>query len=121
MITSGGVSVGEADYVKETLDTLGAVGFWKIAMKPGKPLAFGQVGDAVFFGLPGNPVSAYVSFEFFVRPTIRRLQGRRDLSRPRISAAPRFARNTRGSSPTCIMEATNSNPREWPSVKRSSS
>lgn len=75
VITSGGVSVGEADFVKETLDELGQVDFWKIAMKPGKPLAFGKVGDAVFFGLPGNPVSVMATFYQFVQPALQRMMG----------------------------------------------
>ncbi|MGF1528480.1 MAG: gephyrin-like molybdotransferase Glp [Candidatus Competibacterales bacterium] len=75
VITSGGVSVGEADFVKDTLNTLGKVDFWKIAMKPGRPLAFGTVGDAVFFGLPGNPVSVMVTFYYFVRPALLRMMG----------------------------------------------
>jgi len=76
VITSGGVSVGEADFVKETLQTLGSVNFWKIAMKPGRPLAFGVLGEGVlFFGLPGNPVAVMVTFHQFVQPALRRLQG----------------------------------------------
>lgn len=75
IITSGGVSVGEADYVKETLDKLGKVDFWKIAMKPGKPLAFGFVDDAVFFGLPGNPVSVMATFYQFALPTLKTMMG----------------------------------------------
>jgi molybdopterin molybdotransferase len=75
IITSGGVSVGEADFVKETLSALGEVNFWKIAMKPGRPLAFGRIGDAVFFGLPGNPVSVMVTFYEFVQPALRRMMG----------------------------------------------
>jgi len=75
VITSGGVSVGEADYVKETLDRLGNVDFWKIAMKPGKPLAFGKVQQALFFGLPGNPVSVMATFYQFVLPSLRHLMG----------------------------------------------
>ncbi|MFP4610215.1 MAG: molybdopterin molybdotransferase MoeA [Thiohalophilus sp.] len=75
VITSGGVSVGEADYVKQTLDKLGAVSFWKIAMKPGKPLAFGRVKDAWFFGLPGNPVSVMATFYQFALPALRQLMG----------------------------------------------
>lgn len=75
IITSGGVSVGEADYVTETLHALGEVAFWKIAMKPGRPLAFGRVGTAAFFGLPGNPVSVMVTFYQFVLPTLRRMMG----------------------------------------------
>ncbi len=75
IVTSGGVSVGDADYVKETLDRLGEVDFWKIAMKPGKPLAFGRVDGAWFFGLPGNPVSTLVTFYQFAQPALRRLMG----------------------------------------------
>ena len=75
IITSGGVSVGEADFVKETLERTGEVGFWKIAMKPGRPLAFGKVGGALFFGLPGNPVSVMVTFYQFVQPALRRMMG----------------------------------------------
>ncbi len=75
VITSGGVSVGDADYVKETLDKLGKVDFWKIAMKPGKPLAFGCIGDAVFFGLPGNPVSVMATFYQIVQPSLQYMMG----------------------------------------------
>ncbi len=75
VITSGGVSVGEADYVKAILAELGEIGFWKIAMKPGRPLAFGRLGEAAFFGLPGNPVAVMVTFYQFVQPALRRLAG----------------------------------------------
>ena len=75
LITTGGVSVGEADFVKETLEKLGQIGFWKIAMKPGRPLAFGQIDHCQFFGLPGNPVSAMVTFYQFVQPAILRMMG----------------------------------------------
>ncbi len=78
IVTSGGVSVGEADYVKETLDALGRVSFWQIAIKPGRPLAFGHVQDSVFFGLPGNPVSVMVTFYQFVEPALRRMMGQSD-------------------------------------------
>ncbi len=74
ILTSGGVSVGEADFVTETLEELGEINFWRMAMKPGKPLAFGKVGDAAFFGLPGNPVSVMVTFYQFVLPAIRRMR-----------------------------------------------
>jgi len=76
VITSGGVSVGEADYVTETLEELGEIDFWRIAMKPGKPLAVGRLRDAYFFGLPGNPVSAMATFYQFVQPGLCRLMGR---------------------------------------------
>jgi len=75
VITSGGVSVGEADFVKQKLDELGEVGFWKIAMKPGKPLAFGKLGRAFFLGLPGNPVSVMATFILFARPALQQMQG----------------------------------------------
>ncbi|MDH4383286.1 MAG: molybdopterin molybdotransferase MoeA [Gammaproteobacteria bacterium] len=75
IITSGGVSVGEADYTKEVLGRLGEVRFWKVAMKPGRPLAFGRVGKAAFFGLPGNPVSVMVTFYQFVQPALEKLMG----------------------------------------------
>jgi molybdopterin molybdotransferase len=75
IVTSGGVSVGEADYVTETLERHGRIGFWKIAMKPGKPIAFGRFGDALFFGLPGNPVSVMVTFYHVVRPALQALMG----------------------------------------------
>ena len=83
VITSGGVSVGEADYVKQILDRLGDVLFWKIAMKPGRPLAYGKIGNAHFFGLPGNPVAVMVTFYQFVRDALLHLQGQ-----TRISALP---------------------------------
>jgi molybdopterin molybdotransferase len=76
VITSGGVSVGEADFVKDLLNKLGEVVFWKIAMKPGRPLAYGRIGGAHFFGLPGNPVSVMVTFYQFVRDALLKLSGR---------------------------------------------
>jgi len=79
VITSGGVSVGEADFVKQLLDQLGEVLFWKIAMKPGRPLAYGKLGSAHFFGLPGNPVSVMVTFYQFVRDALLLLQGQREI------------------------------------------
>ncbi len=78
ILTSGGVSVGDADYVKESLESLGEMNFWKVAMKPGRPLAFGKINQAYFFGLPGNPVSVMVTFYQFVQPAIRHLMGEQD-------------------------------------------
>ncbi|WP_373778193.1 molybdopterin molybdotransferase MoeA [Glaesserella sp.] len=75
LITSGGVSVGEADFTKDVLAKLGEIGFWKIAMKPGKPFAFGKLQKAWFFGLPGNPVSALVTFYQLVQPALMKLSG----------------------------------------------
>ena len=75
VITSGGVSVGDADFVKETLENIGEVNFWKVAIKPGRPLAFGKIGKAWFFGLPGNPVSVMVTFYMFVQPALKKMMG----------------------------------------------
>ena len=75
IVTSGGVSVGEADYVKPAAEAEGSLLMWKIAMKPGRPLAFGKVGQAAFLGLPGNPVSSFVTFLLFVRPYVLKTQG----------------------------------------------
>ena len=75
IITSGGVSVGEEDHIKPAVEAEGRLNMWQIAVKPGKPLAFGEVGEAFFVGLPGNPVSSFVTFLLFVRPFILRLQG----------------------------------------------
>ena len=75
VLTSGGVSVGEEDHIKHAVRQLGELDLWKIAIRPGKPLAFGRVGDTPFFGAPGNPVSLFVAFCLFVRPILLRMQG----------------------------------------------
>ena len=75
IITSGGVSVGDADFVKETLEKLGQINFWKLAIKPGKPLAYGKVGNAMFLGLPGNPVSVMATYYQLGLPAIQHLSG----------------------------------------------
>lgn len=75
IVTSGGVSVGEEDHIRPAVAAEGSIDFWQIAIKPGKPLAFGRVGNALFVGLPGNPVSGFVTFLVFVRPLLMRLQG----------------------------------------------
>ncbi len=87
IISSGGVSVGDYDFVKDVLQELGAdMKFWKVLMRPGQPLAFGVIGGKPAFGLPGNPVSAMVSFEQFVRPAMRKMSGHTKLFRPLIEA-----------------------------------
>lgn len=83
VVSSGGVSMGEYDLVKEALGGLGSVDFWKVAVKPGKPFAFGRLAGTPFFGLPGNPVSVFVSFEQFVRPAILTMLGARNVFRVR--------------------------------------
>ena len=75
VITSGGVSVGEADFIREMMSRLGEVAFWKLAIKPGRPMAFGRIGDAVLFGLPGNPVAVMVTFYQFVQDALLKLMG----------------------------------------------
>jgi molybdopterin molybdotransferase len=82
IVTSGGVSVGDADYVTETLERAGTVGFWKVAIKPGRPLAFGRIGGALFFGLPGNPNSVMVTFYQLVQPALQALAGLPDPAAP---------------------------------------
>lgn len=77
LISSAGVSVGAADLVRVALDELGSIDFWRINMRPGKPLAYGAIQGVPFFGLPGNPVSAMVTFEVFVRPALAKMAGRR--------------------------------------------
>jgi molybdopterin molybdotransferase len=86
LITTGGVSVGDYDMVKQVLQTAGTVDIWQVRMKPGKPLAFGRIGDVPVLGLPGNPVAALVSFEQFARPAIQTMLGRVDVSVPEVLA-----------------------------------
>ncbi len=87
LLTSAGVSVGELDLVREALARIGAtLHLWQVAMRPGKPITFGTLGDRLVFGLPGNPVSAMVTFELFVRPALRKMSGLDQLFRPRILA-----------------------------------
>ena len=82
ILTSGGVSVGEEDHIKPAVQALGTLDLWQIAIKPGKPFAYGRVGDAHFIGLPGNPVSSFVTFALLVRPFVLRLQGATALTPP---------------------------------------
>jgi molybdopterin molybdotransferase len=90
IVTSGGVSVGDHDHMKPVLSELGTIDFWAIAIRPGRPLAFGEMKDGErrvpIFGLPGNTVSALVTFEIFVRPALLRMQGRQNVARPRAKA-----------------------------------
>ena len=87
ILTTGGVSVGEYDFVKNALERLGAIEFWRVRMKPGKPIAFGTVLGRPLFGLPGNPVSALVTFEVLVAPALRRMSGRQSCLPPTLQAA----------------------------------
>lgn len=97
IITSGGVSVGEEDYVRLALENLGELSMWRIAMKPGKPVAFGKIDNVLFMGLPGNPVSVFVTFLVFARALILKMQGANNFSFRRFSVIADF---------------------DWPAVKR---
>lgn len=83
MVTTGGVSMGDHDVVKGVLERLGEMDFWRVAMRPGAPQTHGRIGSTPFFGLPGNPTSAMVGFELFVRPVLRKMAGHTALDRPR--------------------------------------
>jgi molybdopterin molybdotransferase len=84
ILSSAGVSVGAFDFIKDVVEAQGELTFWRVNMRPGKPLAFGRFKDIPFIGLPGNPVSAFVGFEVFVRPALERLSGLETVSRPRV-------------------------------------
>ncbi len=86
LLSTGGVSMGDFDYVKLVLDEIGIMRWMQVAIRPAKPLAFGRVGDVPVFGLPGNPVSSMVSYELFARPALRKMMGHRELDRPRRRA-----------------------------------
>lgn len=86
IISTGGASVGDADYVKDILARCGSVNFWKLAIKPGKPLAFGNIGGCHFFGLPGNPVAVVVTFQQLVTPALRKLSGADEVKKIRLQA-----------------------------------
>jgi molybdopterin molybdotransferase len=90
IITSGGVSVGEEDHVRPAVEAEGALALWQIAMKPGKPLAFGRVRDVPFIGLPGNPVSSFVTFLLFARPFILKRQGATQVAPRALTLAADF-------------------------------
>ena len=86
VVSSGGVAVGKYDFVKDVVEELGRIEMWRVAMQPGKPVVLGAVKDAVFLGLPGNPVSVHIGFEQFVRPAVRKMRGCRTLMRPTLAA-----------------------------------
>jgi molybdopterin molybdotransferase len=82
MVSSGGVSVGDADFVKDIIEELGSITFWKLAIKPGKPFALGNIANTLFCGLPGNPVSAFVTAKLLMLPIVRRMQGEKNITFP---------------------------------------
>ena len=90
VLTSGGVSVGEEDHIKPAVESLGTLDLWQIAMKPGKPFAYGRIGDAHFMGLPGNPVSSFLTFALLVRPFVLRLQGVQQVAPRALAATAHF-------------------------------
>ncbi len=91
VITTGGVSVGEEDHVKNQVEQLGHLRLWKLAIKPGKPLAFGSIGETPFIGLPGNPTSVFVTFCLIARPFLLKLQGAEEADPPRLEARAAFS------------------------------
>lgn len=91
VITTGGVSVGDADHVKAAVETLGSLSLWKLAIKPGKPFSFGRIGDVPFFGLPGNPVAVFITFAILVQPFLLKLQGAAVVTVPLLKARADFA------------------------------
>lgn len=90
LMTSGGVSAGEEDHVKSAVEALGQIHFWRLAIKPGRPIALGQIGDTSFIGLPGNPVAAMVTFLMVAQPALRRLSGELDYQADRFSVRSAF-------------------------------
>ena len=90
ILTSGGVSVGEEDHIKPAVQSLGSLDLWQIAIKPGKPFAYGKVQGAHFIGLPGNPVSSFVTFLLLVRPFLLRLQGVSDVAMKSVAVPAHF-------------------------------
>lgn len=103
IVISGGVSVGDRDYVKAAIEHLGgSICFWKIDMKPGKPLAFAKLDGKPIFALPGNPVAAMVSFELFVRPSILKAMGHRRILRPKVKAVLQESATNKGNRPHLV-------------------
>ena len=103
LVITGGVSVGDRDFVKAAIEALGGqVNFWKVNMKPGKPLAFAMLDGKPIFALPGNPVAAMVSFELFVRPSILKAMGHRRIFRPQISAVLQEPAKNKGNRPHLV-------------------
>ena len=115
MLTIGGVSAGDFDPVKQSLDALGGVELWRVAMSPGQPQAFGAPRGRLFFGLPGNPGSVACVFEALVRPALRKLQGFAALDRPRLAGARRGGRSSRArAAPTsCASRSRGATARWW--------
>jgi len=90
IVCCGGVSVGEEDYVKRAVDEIGCIDFWRVAIKPGKPIAFGAISNVPFFGLPGNPASVFVTFKILVRPFLLASQGCTDIGPKVVGARAEF-------------------------------
>lgn len=117
IVTSGGVSAGDYDVVKDALCAQGEIAIWQVRMRPGKPLAFGQVGGTPLLGLPGNPVAAAVSFEQFGRPAILKMLGRRDLEIPTVEATVQERIENRGGRRHYVRVVVTGNPGEGYSAR----
>ena len=116
LLTTGGVSVGDYDLVKQVLQAEGRIDLWEVRIKPGKPLAFGCLGRTPVLGLPGNPVAAAVAFEQFARPAIRKMLGDRCLEIPTVHGAPVRPGREPGRSPPLRARGRREPPRRgtWP-------
>ncbi len=110
LLTTGGVSVGDYDLVKQVLQAEGRIELWEVRIKPGKPLAFGWIGETPVLGLPGNPVAAAVAFEQFARPAIRTMLGHRSLEIPTITARLEGRVENRGGRRHYVRVAVTSSP-----------
>ncbi|MEP1592946.1 MAG: gephyrin-like molybdotransferase Glp, partial [Halieaceae bacterium] len=118
VITSGGVSVGEEDHVKQQVEALGQLNLWKLAMKPGKPLAFGRIGNTPFIGLPGNPSSVFVTFCLIARPYLMRLQGVTDRPLPMLKVRAGFSTKRPGGRQEYLRVLLEEDPAEGLVAKR---
>jgi molybdopterin molybdotransferase len=117
IITTGGVSVGEADYVKQAVDKQGVLSLWKLAIKPGKPFSFGHVGAKPFFGLPGNPVAVFVTFVALVRPFLLKMQGATRVVEPVQKVRAGFSVNEAGSRQEYLRVRLLAGDDGWPTAR----
>jgi molybdopterin molybdotransferase len=117
VITTGGVSVGDADHVKAAVEALGSLSLWKLAIKPGKPFTFGRIGEVPFFGLPGNPVAVFITFAILVQPFLLKLQGAGATASPVLKARADFDVTEPGSRQEYLRVQLKSDNDGWPALQ----
>ena len=117
VITTGGVSVGDADHVKAAVEALGSLSLWKLAIKPGKPFTFGRIGEVPFFGLPGNPVAVFITFAILVQPFLLKLQGAGTTALPVLKARADFAVTEPGSRQEYLRVQLKTGNDGWPCLQ----